>query len=96
MPHTTAAGTGSAGQTVLVTGASSGIGKMTAQLFAAEGYRVFGTSRNKLSDESGVEMLELDVRSDSSVARCFAEIRARAGAVDVLVNNAGYMAGRPC
>jgi NAD(P)-dependent dehydrogenase (short-subunit alcohol dehydrogenase family) len=90
MPHGSTVKTKrSTDQTVLVTGASSGIGKMTAQLFAEEGYRVFGTSRNKLPDESGVEMLELNVCSDGSVARCFAEVRARAGRVDVLVNNAG-------
>lgn len=34
-------------------------------------------------------MLQLDVRSDDSVARCLSEVRARAGGVDVLVNNAG-------
>lgn len=89
MPHTPAVRARSGAETVVVTGASSGIGKMTAQLFAAQGYRVFGTSRNKLPDESGVQMLELDVRDDSSVARCFVEIRGRAGGVDVLVNNAG-------
>ncbi len=89
--HRTSATTtrGATLQTVLVTGASSGIGKMTAQLFAAQGYRVFGTSRNSLPDESGVEMLQLDVCSDTSVARCFAEVRERAGTIDVLVNNAG-------
>jgi short-subunit dehydrogenase len=75
--------------TVLITGASSGIGQATARLFAAEGFRVFGTSRRKRPDENGVEMLELDVRSDDSVECCLAEVLARAGQIDVLINNAG-------
>jgi NAD(P)-dependent dehydrogenase (short-subunit alcohol dehydrogenase family) len=74
---------------LLITGASSGIGKTTARLFAREGFRVFGTSRRKHPDEDGVEMLELDVRSDDSVQRCVREVLARAGQIDVLINNAG-------
>jgi NAD(P)-dependent dehydrogenase (short-subunit alcohol dehydrogenase family) len=72
-----------------VTGASSGIGRATARLFVERGYRVFGTSRQARPDEAGVEMLELDVCSDESVARGVAEALARAGRIDVLVNNAG-------
>jgi NAD(P)-dependent dehydrogenase (short-subunit alcohol dehydrogenase family) len=73
-----------------VTGASSGIGRATARLFVERGYRVFGTSRQARPDEAGVEMLELDVCSDESVARGVAEALARAGRIDVLVNNAGF------
>lgn len=78
-------------QNVLVTGASSGIGKAVAQLFVEHGFRVFGTSRQHRADEHGVEMLPLDVRSDESVARCVEEVLARAGRIDVLVNNAAVM-----
>ena len=78
-------------ETVLVTGASSGLGRATAQMFAAEGFRVFGTSRRSRPDEPGVEMLELDVRSDASVQRCVAQVLARTGRIDALVNNAGVM-----
>ncbi|MEJ2600802.1 MAG: SDR family NAD(P)-dependent oxidoreductase [Anaerolineales bacterium] len=74
---------------VLITGASSGIGKATAQLLAVEGFRVFGTSRRKRPDQDGVEMLELDVRSEDSVEHCVGEALARAGQIDVLINNAG-------
>jgi NAD(P)-dependent dehydrogenase (short-subunit alcohol dehydrogenase family) len=76
----------------LVTGASSGIGRAIASLLAGRGHRVFGTSRNpaQRSGPEGVEMLELDVRSDESVARCVAEVMKRAGRLDVLVNNAGF------
>jgi NAD(P)-dependent dehydrogenase (short-subunit alcohol dehydrogenase family) len=76
-------------QNVLITGASSGIGKATAWLFAEEGFRVFGTSRREHPDEDGVEMLELDVRSDDSAQRCVREVLTRAGQIDVLINNAG-------
>jgi NAD(P)-dependent dehydrogenase (short-subunit alcohol dehydrogenase family) len=77
--------------TVLVTGASSGIGQATARLFAEEGFRVFGTSRRMRVQEWGVEMVEMDVRSSDSVERCTAELLARAGPIDVLINNAGVM-----
>lgn len=76
-------------QNVLVTGASSDIGRMTARLFGAKGFRVLGTSRSSHPDEDGVEMLALDVTSDDSVHRCVEEVLTRAGQVDVLVNNAG-------
>lgn len=76
-------------QVALVTGASSGIGRATARLFAASRFRVFGTSRAQHPDADGVEMLKLDVTSDDSVTRCVEEVLTRAGHIDVLVNNAG-------
>lgn len=74
---------------VLVTGASSGIGRATATAFGKAGYRVFGTSRKPRADSGGAEMVQLDVRSESSVRRCVEEVLGRAGSIDVLVNNAG-------
>jgi NAD(P)-dependent dehydrogenase (short-subunit alcohol dehydrogenase family) len=75
----------------LVTGASSGVGQATASLLAARGYRAFGTSRNPSGEATaGVEMLPLDVRDDASVAACVAAVTARAGRLDLLVNNAGF------
>lgn len=76
-------------QVALATGASSGIGRATARLFAASGFRVFGTSRSQHPDADDIEMLRLDVTSDDSVTRCIGEVLARAGQIDVLVNNAG-------
>lgn len=76
-------------QTIIITGASSGIGKVTAQLLAEQGFRVFGTSRRKLPDENGIEMLELDVRSDESIQQCISKIKARSDKIDILINNAG-------
>lgn len=78
-------------RTVLITGASSGIGQVTAHRFAAEGFRVFGTSRRQRCDEHGVQMLQLDVRDDESIQQCVNEVLDRTGDIDVLVNNAGVM-----
>jgi NAD(P)-dependent dehydrogenase (short-subunit alcohol dehydrogenase family) len=77
---------------VLVTGASSGVGRSTARLLSQNGYKVFGTSRNPATTEAipNVEILSLDVRSDDSVAACVKAAAGQAAQLDVLVNNAGY------
>ena len=78
-------------QTILVTGASSGIGQATARLLSDHGFRVFGTARKPDSTRvHGFTMLALDVRSDDSVRACVEQVIAQAGRLDVLVNNAGY------
>jgi len=78
-------------QTVLITGASSGIGQATARLLAERGFTVFGTARKPESVQShGVTMVALDVRSDESVRACLEQVVAKAARLDVLVNNAGY------
>lgn len=76
---------------VVVTGVSSGIGRATAEQFAKRGCRVFGTVRAiaATSPLTGVEFVEMDVRDDASVKQAFRLIVARAGRIDVLVNNAG-------
>jgi short-subunit dehydrogenase len=78
-------------QTILVTGASSGIGQSTARLLAERGFTVFGTARKPDSTKrEAFTMLALDVRSDDSVRACVEQVIAKAGRLDVLVNNAGY------
>jgi short-subunit dehydrogenase len=73
----------------LVTGASSGIGRATAQALRKAGFCVFGTSRRAAENFDGVTMLACDVTDDASVAKMVQEVLAKAGRIDLLVNNAG-------
>ena len=76
---------------ILVTGVSSGIGRATAERFAQQGCVVFGTVRNvqKAQAIPGVDLIEMDVRDETSVQRAIQSVVAKAKRIDVLVNNAG-------
>jgi NAD(P)-dependent dehydrogenase (short-subunit alcohol dehydrogenase family) len=76
---------------VLITGASSGIGRATAALLAGRDYRVFGGVRAPATTSplAGVELIPLDVRDETSIRACVEELRRRAGPIDILINNAG-------
>lgn len=76
---------------VVVTGVSSGIGRITAEKFAKQGCRVFGTVRNLSSAVplAGVNLVQMDVRDQSSVLVAIQTVIDKAGRIDVLVNNAG-------
>src|SRR3954470_7206027 len=75
----------------LVTGATSGIGKETAQASVSAGLDVIATGRKTsgLTPPAGVTYLDLDVGSDDSATAAVAEVIDRFGRIDVLVNNAG-------
>jgi NAD(P)-dependent dehydrogenase (short-subunit alcohol dehydrogenase family) len=74
----------------LITGASKGIGLATAKALQAKGFRVFGTSRGAVAESyDGITMLTCDVTDEASVARMVDEVLAKAGRIDLLVNNAG-------
>lgn len=75
---------------ILVTGASTGIGRKIAARLAGAGYQVYGTSRKPQQPElDGFTLIPLDVTSDASVAAAVAAVLERAGRIDVLINNAG-------
>lgn len=78
---------------VLVTGASSGLGRETAILLSQHGFQVFGASRKPSAQEAGpgYAMLQLDVDSDESVNNCVNTMLDKTGRLEVLVNNAGYL-----
>lgn len=81
-------------QTALVTGASSGMGKVIARQLLEDGYDVIAAARrlDMMQDlkELGAHPLMLDISDDDSIVAAFAEIEAQFGGVDVLVNNAGF------
>jgi len=86
-------------KSVLVTGATDGLGKAAALLLAERGYRVFaaGRSREKMAqldataryEKLPLETIVLDVCSDASVQQAASVVLQKAGALDVLINNAG-------
>jgi NAD(P)-dependent dehydrogenase (short-subunit alcohol dehydrogenase family) len=79
---------------VLVTGASSGIGKAAARLLAVNGWKVYAGARRQEAmrelAELGVVALELDVTDEGRRRAVVEDILAREGRLDALVNNAGY------
>jgi NAD(P)-dependent dehydrogenase (short-subunit alcohol dehydrogenase family) len=87
-------------QTILITGASSGIGKATALHFQARGWNVIATMRSpeRETDLSGLERVlvtRLDVQDVSSIESAVKAGLARFGRIDALLNNAGYGAYGP-
>ncbi len=75
---------------ILVTGASSGLGKAIANGLATSHGRVFGTSRRPATDGGPLTMLVMDVDDQTSVNAAVQTILEQAGRIDVVVNNAGY------
>jgi len=90
---------------IVVTGTSTGFGRLIAETAARKGYRVFATMRNIAGKNASavrelhelakreslwLRAIELDVTNDTSVERAVAETVREGGRIDVLVNNAGY------
>ena len=75
---------------VLITGASSGIGKSIAEFLHYKGFIVYGTSRNPDKIINSVfPLIELDVRNTESIHKAVKKIIELSGAIDILINNAG-------
>lgn len=81
-------------KTVLITGASSGIGLETAKMFSRQGWNVVATMRNPENDNQlkglGVLCLPLDVTVVETIGGVVAAAIEKFGAIDALINNAGY------
>jgi len=80
-------------QVVLVTGASSGLGKAIADHLFHSGYTVYGTSRKPADSGLPWNMLVMDVSNRQSVRTAVEQILAKEKLIDVLVNNAGMGIG---
>lgn len=75
---------------VLITGASSGIGKSVALYLQEKGYIVYGTSRDpKNYPKSPITLVPLDVRNLQQIQQCISYVKEMEGKIDVLINNAG-------
>jgi NAD(P)-dependent dehydrogenase (short-subunit alcohol dehydrogenase family) len=82
---------------VLITGASSGLGKACAERLARRGDRVYGTSRRpeERAHPAGVELLAMDLADDRSVAEGIEGILQADGRLDAVINNGGFGFGGP-
>ncbi len=88
-------------KSILITGASTGFGRDTAETLARAGHKVFASmrdpeARNRAHADAlrgqNIEVVELDVTDSQSVDRAVAAVIAKAGRIDVLINNAGVAA----
>lgn len=87
-------------QTILITGASTGIGKATAKHFQAQGWNVVATMRKpedgaELASLDNLLVTRLDVTDPASIESAVAISTEKFGGIDVLLNNAGYGAYGP-
>lgn len=76
-------------KTVVVTGASGGIGREIARSFKDMGYMVFGTYFNSPFEENGIISVKCDVKSENDVKELSEFVIKKSGGIDVLVNCAG-------
>ena len=97
-------------QTILVTGSSSGFGRLTVETLARQGYRVFAGMRAAAGknapaaeelralaqqEQLALRLVEIDVTDDASVEQAIAAIIETTGRLDVVVNNAGVSYSGP-
>lgn len=87
-------------KTVLITGASSGIGKETAILFAEKSWNVIATMRNtehfsQFANYKNITTYSLDVRDRESIDSCIKQAIKDFGKIDIIVNNAGVYTTNP-
>lgn len=87
-------GNNAEGKSVLITGASAGIGKIAARRLAEEGFNVYAAARRMEEMESlkssGVHPVRMDLTDSASIHLGLEEILSVSGGIDILINNAGY------
>lgn len=76
-------------QVVLITGATSGLGRAMGEVFSRKGYITYGTSRHPEKNSTAFPLLKLDLRDHTSIADAVQHVIEREGRIDVLINNAG-------
>lgn len=81
-------------KSVLVTGASSGIGKSIAKQLLKEGYIVFAAARrvDQMRDleEIGAHIISMDITKEEEISKALIQINKKCDGIDILINNAGY------
>lgn len=81
--------------TIVITGASSGIGNIVGEYLVSKGHQVVGTSRYKEGRFGSLEIIRLDVTNDDSVKNFAQTVLQRFNKIDVLINNAGFVVSGP-
>lgn len=74
---------------ILITGASTGIGRATAEHLSRLGHQVYGTSRKPFTEKVIFQTLIMDVQEEASIQKAVNELLQRENKIDVLINNAG-------
>ncbi|MEZ4901229.1 MAG: SDR family oxidoreductase [Spirosomataceae bacterium] len=74
---------------ILITGASTGIGRATAEYLTRAGHRVYGTSRKPFKEVVAFQTLILDVQQEDSIQQAVGQLLLRENKIDILINNAG-------
>jgi NAD(P)-dependent dehydrogenase (short-subunit alcohol dehydrogenase family) len=80
---------------ILITGISSGFGRQTARLLAAQGHTVYGTIRKECEISDGIKVLKMDLMDHGSIRKAVETVIEKEGRIDVLINNAGMHTGGP-
>lgn len=79
---------------ILITGASSGMGKSAAKILHKKGHTVYGAAPDigmmKELEDSGIATVPLELTREKSIFDCFNTVFRKEGQIDVLINNAGY------